>query len=284
MKHFSAAALALAGLFLTAGCSKAGDTETPATPAPKPIAIVNGASISPDVWELFVRARHNGKSVGDLSPEEQNEALNELIRMYIGSQEAEKENLVTGETSARLELVRHSSLTDLLFKKFIEGQETTEEELKAEYDRRIAELPASEYRARHILVDDEALAKDLIAQLEKGANFEELARKHSKDGSAQEGGDLDWFIPGQMVKPFADAVQQLEKGKYTATPVKSEFGWHVIRLEETRTTTPPPFDAVKAQLEPLARQQKFQDHLDGLLKTAKVERSLPASDAGPKVE
>ena len=87
-----------------------------------------------------------------------------------------------------------------------------------------------------------------------------------------------------MVKPFADAVQQLEKGKYTATPVKSEFGWHVIRLEDTRTTTPPPFEAVKAQLDPLVRQKKFQDHLDGLLKTAKVERSLPASDAGPKVE
>jgi peptidyl-prolyl cis-trans isomerase C len=284
MKHLSAAALSLACLFLAAGCSKAGDTEPAAPPPPKPIAVVNGASISPDVWELFIRARHNGKGAGDLSAEEQSEALDELIRMYVGSQEAEKQQLVTGETSARLELVRHSSLTDLLFKKFIEGKETTEEELKAEYDRRIAELPGSEYRARHILVDDEALAKDLIVQLDQGAKFEDLASKHSKDGSAQQGGDLDWFIPGQMVKPFADAVQQLEKGKYTATPVKSEFGWHVIRLEDTRTTTPPPFEAVKAQLDPLVRQKKFQDHLDGLLKTAKVERSLPASDAGPKVE
>lgn len=284
MKHLSAAALTLACLFLAAGCSKAGDTEPAAAPAPKPIAVVNGASISPDVWELFVRARHNGKGAGDLSAEEQSEALDELIRMYVGSQEAEKQQLVTGETSARLELVRHSSLTDLLFKKFIEGKETTEEELKAEYDRRIAELPGTEYHARHILVDDETLAKDLIAQLDQGAKFEELASKHSKDGSAQEGGDLDWFIPGQMVKPFADAVQQLEKGKYTATPVKSEFGWHVIRLEDTRTTTPPPFEAVKAQLDPLVRQKKFQDHLDGLLKTATVERSLPASGAGPKVE
>lgn len=284
MKNLSAAALTLACLFLTAGCSKAGDTDPAAPPPPKPLAVVNGVGISPDVWALFVRARHNGKDVGDLSAAEQSEALDELIRMYIGSQEAEKQQLVTGETTARLELVRHSSLTDLLFKKFMEGKETTEEELKAEYDRRIAELPGSEYHARHILVDDEALAKDLVAQLDKGANFEELARKHSKDGSAQEGGDLGWFIPGQMVKPFADAVQQLEKGKYTATPVQSEFGWHVIRLEDTRATTPPPFDAVKAQLEPLVRQRKFQDHLDGILKTAKVDRSLPASGAGPEVQ
>ncbi|MBM5811245.1 MAG: peptidylprolyl isomerase [Gammaproteobacteria bacterium] len=289
MNKFATAALA--SLFLTAGCSKAGDSPA-APPPPPPVATVNGSAISQEVWEFFVRARHNGKNPGELTAEEQGQALDDLVRMYIGSQEAEKQQLVTGEARARLELVRHSSQTELLFRKFNEGKTATEEELKAEYDRRIAELPAAEFHARHILVDDEALAKDLIAQLDQGGNFEELARKHSKDGSAQEGGDLNWFIPGQMVKPFADAVQQLEKGKYTATPVQSEFGWHVIRLEDTRPTTPPPFEAVKQQLEPLVRQRQFNDHLDGVLKTAKVERSLPASataaapatGSGPEVQ
>ena len=108
-------------------------------------------------------------------------------------------------------------------------------------------MPASpkrrkqEYHARHILVDDEAKAKDMIAQLDKGGSFEQLAKDNSKDGSATEGGDLGWFNPNQMVKPFSDALQQLEIGKYTATPVKSEFGWHVIKLEEKRATTPPPY-------------------------------------------
>ncbi|HXV40192.1 MAG TPA: peptidylprolyl isomerase, partial [Steroidobacteraceae bacterium] len=163
---------------------------------------------------------------------------------------------------------------EMLFRKVSEGKEPTEEELKAEYDARVAEMPKAEYHARHILVDDEAKAKDLIAQIDKGASFEKLAKENSSDGSAAEGGDLGWFSTGQMVKPFSDAVQQLEVGKYTATPVKSEFGWHVIKLEETRPTTPPPYDAVKAQLGPLVKQKQFEAHLKELVGKAKVERAL----------
>jgi peptidyl-prolyl cis-trans isomerase C len=194
--------------------------------------------------------------------------------MYAGAQEADKQKLGDGEPNARLELVGKSAKAELLYKKYTEGAQPTEEELKAEYDARIAEAPKQEFRARHILVDDEAKAKELIAKLDGGANFEQLAKDNSKDGSAAEGGDLGWFSPNQMVKPFSDAVQQLEIGKYTATPVKSEFGWHVIRLEETRAATPPPYDAVKAQLGPLVNQKKFETYLKDLVKAAKVERSL----------
>ena len=133
--------------------------------------------------------------------------------MYAGAQEAEKQKLGAGEPNARLELVGKSAMAELLFKKYTEGAEPTEAELKAEYDARIAEAPKQEYHARHILVDDEAKAKDMIAQLDKGASFEQLAKDNSKDGSATEGGDLGWFNPNQMVKPFSDAVQQLEIGK-----------------------------------------------------------------------
>ncbi len=271
MRYTQFLAITTLGLLLAAGCTKA---ETPKDPAAKPVAVVNGMPISRDVWELYVKTRHQGKTAGDLTAEEQKEALDELIGMYVGAQEAEKQKLGEGEPNARLELVGKSALAELLFKKFTEGAAPTDAELKAEYDARIAEAPKAEFRARHILVDDEAQAKDLIAQLDKGASFEKLAKEHSKDSSADKGGDLDWFNPGQMVKPFSDAVQQLEVGKYTAVPVKSEFGWHVIKLEETRPTTPPPFEAVKAQLGPMVNQKKFEDHLKELVKTAKVEKSL----------
>jgi peptidyl-prolyl cis-trans isomerase C len=165
-------------------------------------------------------------------------------------------------------------MAELLFKKYTEGTEPTEAELKAEYDERVAEAPKEEYHARHILVDEEAKAKEMISELDKGGSFEELAKANSKDGSSTEGGDLGWFNANQMVKPFSDAVQQLEVGKYTAAPVKSEFGWHVIKLEEKRAATPPPFESVKAQLGPLVNQKKFEAHLDELVKAAKVEKSL----------
>jgi peptidyl-prolyl cis-trans isomerase C len=258
------------GMLLAIGCTKA---ETPVDPAAKPVAVVNGAPISRDVWNLYVKTRHGGKTPGDLTADEQKEALDELIGMYTGAQEAEKQKLGAGEPNARLELVGKSAMAELLFKKYTEGAEPTEAELKAEYEARIAEAPKQEFHARHILVEDEVKAKELIAQLDKGASFEQLAKDNSKDGSATEGGDLGWFNPNQMVKPFSDAVQQLEIGKYTATPVKSEFGWHVIKLEEKRPTTPPPFETVKAQLGPMVNQKKFEAHLKELVKAAKVERS-----------
>ncbi|MGH8198168.1 MAG: peptidylprolyl isomerase [Steroidobacteraceae bacterium] len=270
MRYTQILAITTVGMLLAAGCTKA---ETPEDAAAKPVAVVNGTPISRDVWALYVKTRHAGKTPGDLTADQQKETLDELIGMYAGAEEAEKQKLGEGEPNARIELVGKSALAELLFKKYAEGAEPTEAELKAEYEARIAEAPKVEFHARHILVDDEAKAKDLIAKLDKGASFEKLATDDSKDGSATEGGDLGWFNPAQMVKPFSDAVQQLEEGKYTATPVKSEFGWHVIKLEEKRPTTPPPYESVKAQLGPMVNQKKFEAHLKELVKTAKVERS-----------
>jgi peptidyl-prolyl cis-trans isomerase C len=275
MRHSHALAITATVLLLAAGCTK---TDTAAADAAaKPVATVNGTPISQEVWNLYLKARHNGKPVTDLTPEQRTEALDELIGMYAGAQEAKKQNLTTGEDGARIELVNTSSMTELLFKKFTAGKDPTEEELKAEYDARVAELPKVEFHARHILVDDEAKAKDLIAQIDKGASFEKLAKENSKDGSATDGGDLGWFMAAQMVKPFSDALQQLEVGKYTTTPVKTEFGWHVIKLEETRAATPPPYESVKAQLGPMIQQKKFEAHLKELVKTAKVERTPAAA-------
>jgi peptidyl-prolyl cis-trans isomerase C len=238
------------------------------------VAVVNGEKITKDVWDLWVKMRTRGSNPGDLTPEQVTENLDSLIQIYVAGQQARKEGLAGGEDGARIELMKETALADLLSKKFLEGAEPTTEEKRAEYDKQVALLPKLEYRARHILVDDEAKARELIASLDGGASFETLAKDNSSDSSAQEGGDLGWFVASRMVKPFADAVEALEKGAYTKEPVKSQFGWHVIKLEDTRPLTPPSFEEVEAQIGPLVQQSKFQAYLEELAKTAKIERKL----------
>jgi peptidyl-prolyl cis-trans isomerase C len=209
-----------------------------------------------------------------MTTEQKQATLDSLIELYVVSQQAEKDGLDKGEAGARLELMRRSSLADLAAKKHLEGKDPTPEELKAEYDKQMAQAPKTEFRARHILVDSQDKARELIRALDKGAKFEKLARENSTDSSAQQGGDLNWFTPSHMVKPFADAVQQLEKGAYTKEPVQSQFGWHVIKLEDTRPVTPPSYEEAKQQLEQLVKQAKFRTYLDELVKTAKIVRKL----------
>ena len=238
------------------------------------VAVVNGEKITKDVWDLWVKTRTRGSSPEDLTPEQVTENLDSLIQVYVAGQQARKDGLAGGEDGARIELMTETALADLLSRKFLGGAEPTTEEKRAEYDKQVAQLPKVEYRARHILVDDEAKARELIASLDGGARFETLAQENSSDSSAQEGGDLGWFAASRMVKPFADAVEALEKGAYTKEPVQSQFGWHVIKLEDTRPLTPPSFEEVEAQIGPLVQQTKFQAYLEELAKTAKIERKL----------
>jgi peptidyl-prolyl cis-trans isomerase C len=128
-----------------------------------------------------------------------------------------------------------------------------------------------EYKARHILVEKQETAESIIRELQAGGDFSKLAKEESKDSSAQAGGDLGWFSPQTMVKPFADAVAALEKGKYTTTPVKSEFGYHVIILDDVRSPEAPKFEDVKPQVEMFVQRKKLQEYLDGLRKTAKIQ-------------
>lgn len=262
-----------AAMFATTGCAKETD-KAAAQEAAAAVAVVNGTPISRPVFEMFVNTRTGGRDLEDVSAEEKNEQLDDLIQMYVAAQQARKDGLDKGEDGARLELMHQSALADLAGRKFLEGKDPTEEEKRAEYDRQVSQLPKLEYRARHILVAEEEKAKELIAQLDGGASFETLAKDNSTDSSAQEGGDLGWFAPNRMVKPFSDAVQALEKGKYTTSPVKSEFGWHVIKLEDTRDLAPPPYEMVEQQLVQLVRQNKFQAYLEELVKQAKVEKKL----------
>lgn len=274
---------ALVAVLAVAGCDKgAADQDAKGADA-GPVAVVNGTPISRDVWDLFVKTRMAGHEGDEPTAEQRQQMLDNLIQMYVASQQAEKDGLDSGETAARLELMKRSALADLAGQKHLQGQEPTQEDLKAEYDRQIAQMPTTEYKARHILVDTEEKAREIIASLDKGGKFESLAQENSSDSSAQEGGDLGWFTPARMVKPFADAVQGLEKGAYTKDPVESQFGWHVIKLEDTRPVAAPPFEAVETQLKQFVQQSKFKAYLDELVAKAKVDRKLeepkPAAEA-----
>src|SRR6185295_14547235 len=140
-------------------------------------------------------------------------------------------------------------LQQAVSERYLKDKKPTEQELRAEYETQVASLPRLEYHPRHILVATEPFAEKLIAQLDKGAKFEDLAKRESMDSSKDNGGDLGWFTPDRMVKSFADAVVALKPGDYTKTPVQTQYGWHVIQLVETRDLSPPPYDKVKQRLE-----------------------------------
>jgi peptidyl-prolyl cis-trans isomerase C len=262
------ALLAIAALSVAA-CNKDGQATKPAD---KPaVATVNGKPIPAELFAVVVQGQAN-KKPEELSPEQRKQMLNQLVDLYVAAQEAEKQNLAADpEIAARLEFQRLNALASGLVQKQMKGKTPTDQQLHAEYDRQIAQMPKQEYHARHILVKEEQQARDAIAALEKGAKFEDLAKKVSIDGSKAQGGDLSWFTPERMVKPFAEALEKLKKGEYTKEPVKSEFGWHVIRLEDTRPNNPPPFDAVKDRLAPMVQQRELHDYIESLRKTAVIQ-------------
>jgi peptidyl-prolyl cis-trans isomerase C len=267
--------LALAGLLVLSGCKQAGPgsaENTPAAASP-PVATVNGVAVSRDFFETYVKGV-TGKAASELSAEQRTEALDGLVRAYVVAEQAAKDGLdKEPETAAVIELSRLNILQQASSRKYLDGKDPTEQELRAEYETQVAALPRLEYRARHILVATEDFAKKLIEQLGKGARFEDLARRESIDGSKANGGDLGWFTPDRMVPPFSAAVVALQKGQVTPVPVQTQFGWHVIQLEDTREVAPPAFDAVKDRLVQVVQAKKFRAWSDELMKTAQIEKT-----------
>jgi peptidyl-prolyl cis-trans isomerase C len=171
-----------------------------------------------------------------------------------------------------MDLARQSLLIRELFNDYQKKNPVTDDDAKAEYDKFTAANGGKEYKARHILVEKEADAKAIIADLKKGGKFEDIAKKSSKDpGSGANGGDLDWAAAGSYVKEFSDAMVALEKGKTTETPVKSQFGFHVIRLDDVRAAQLPQFDEVKPQILQQLQQQKLAQFQQDLRAKARIE-------------
>jgi len=235
------------------------------------LAIVNGKPVpSSRVEALKQQVERSGRPV---TPEILAQIKEELIAREVFMQEARKRGLETSEDyKAQIELARQSLLIRELFASFQKKNPVTEAEIKAEYDKFVAANGGKEYRARHILVDKEDEAKTLIADIKKGAKFEDLAKKASKDpGSGANGGDLDWANAASYVPEFSNAMVKLEKGQMTDTPIKSQFGFHVIRVDDVREAQLPKLEEVKPQITQQLTQAKLAKYQDDLRAKAKVQ-------------
>jgi peptidyl-prolyl cis-trans isomerase C len=265
---------------LMTACGKGQQATTPAASAPAaatapPVATVDGTPIPRVEYEMYLKSLLQGRPTTELTADQRNQVLDEMISMQLLSTQAIKDgDDKDPDVAARLDVLRMRVLADAQSQKYLKGKEPTEDELKAEYETAIAGMDKTEYHARHILVATKELAEAAIKKIKAGAKFEDVAKAESTDGSKNNGGDLGWFTLSRMAKPFADAVKALKKGEMTSTPVQTQFGWHVIQLEDTREVAPPPFEQVKQQVTNGVIQKKLQAYVDSLKKTAKIEKSL----------
>lgn len=233
-------------------------------------ASVNGVPIPQVTAETFI-AEQVAQGTPD-SPELRKAVRDELIRREVVSQAAKADKIDKApETLAQIELSKQAILIRAYVQNYLKKNPTNEDAIQAEYARLKANSSAKEYKSRHILVETEDEAKAIIGKLNAGEKFESLATQSKDPGSKETGGDLGWSQPKDFVKPFADAVTALEKGKFTAAPVKTEFGWHVIQLEDSRTAEPPPYEHIKAQLTQHVQQQKIEALINSLQSKAKID-------------
>jgi len=275
-------ASAVSLLALSACNSKTGNT-----PAAGDIAAtVNGTPISKSSVDKIIGQR---STMGQPdSPETRKAVINQLAMTMLVSQEAIKKNLdKTPEVIDQINLTRQSILANAFVEDYIKNNPVSDDMLKAEYDKVKAQMSGTEYKARHILVAKEAEAKVIIAKLKKNPRlFDSLARQYSKDpGSRNKGGDLGWFDPRGMVPEFGAAVAKLAKGKFTLEPVKTQFGYHVILLEDTRAKQVPTFEQVKPQLVKRVQDQNIKKLIDDMMAKAKIEITAPpAAEPAKKPE
>ena len=235
------------------------------------LAIVNGKPVpSERVEQLKQQVQRSGRP---LTPEMEGQIKEEVIAREIFMQEAQKRGLeASPDFKAQMELARQTILIRELFLDQQKKDPVTDAEIKAEYDKFVAANSGKEYKASHILVEKEDEAKAIIASIKQGAKFEDIAKKQSKDpGSGARGGDLDWANPNSYVSEFTEALLKLKKGEMTTEPVKSQFGWHIIRLDDERQAQLPKLEEVKPQIAQQLQQQKLGQFQEDLRTKAKVE-------------
>ena len=235
------------------------------------IAIVNGKAVPKA--RLDALAQQVAKSGRQVTPEVQQQMRDAVITREIFAQEAEKLGLMgSDDYKNQMEIARQTVLITMLIDDFKKKNAVTDAELKTEYDKFAAANGGKEYKARHILVEKEADAKAIIASIKKGGKFEEIAKKQSKDpGSGANGGDLDWANPSSYVAEFTEAMLKLTKGQMTDNPVKTQFGFHVIRVDDIRTAQLPAFEELKPQISQQLDQQRLGAYQQALREKAKVE-------------
>ncbi len=237
--------------------------------AQEKIATVNGVAIPKSRIDLIMKAQAQ-RGTPD-NPQLRGEIRERLVLREVIAQEATRKGLPKNvEVQTQLDLARQEVLWNAYVAEFIRTNPVSDAQLKAEYEKQKA--GAKEYKARHILVEKEDEAKAIIADLKKGRKFEELAKQSKDQGSKDRGGDLDWNAPSSYVPQFADALVRLEKGKYSEVPIQTQFGWHVILVEDVRAATKfPSFDEAKPKLTEWLQQQAFTKNVNDLRAKAKVE-------------
>jgi peptidyl-prolyl cis-trans isomerase C len=239
--------------------------------ADEPVAVVNGKPISLKTYEFYLRQLQAERPDANLAGNRQR-VINELVNRELLYQDAVKKKLDKDpEVAFALEQLRMNTLIQANVGKIASDMKITDEQLKKEYDEKIAKANVTEYKASHILLKSQKDAEAVIKELDGGAVFSDVAKAKSTGPTGPDGGDLGWFKAGQMVPPFAHALTQLQKGTYTKTPVQTQFGWHVILLEDTRKASPPKFEDVKPQLANMMRGQEINNYIENLRKNAKVQ-------------
>lgn len=241
----------------------------PACAEDKSVALVNGVSIPQSRVDARVKA-FVAQGQPD-TPEMRKAVRDSLINLEVISQAAIKMGLDKNpDIQQQLDVIRQNVLADAYIQDYMKKHPVAEAAMQAEYDRLKGQSSRNDYKARHILVKTEAEARDVLAQLKKGTKFEKLATKSIDPGSGKQGGDLGWADPKGFVKEFADALASMSKGQ-TSEPVQTQFGWHIIRLDDIREHKPPTFDQVKPQIAQHLQQQTIQQAITELRSTAKIE-------------
>lgn len=282
----TASAIAVS-LAITVGCEQTSSADSAKTASAAPslpgqasseraeqtLVSVNGQQITADMFGQYYRERMQKQPGAKNNAQSQNQALNELINILLLAGDAGKKGLDSNrEVQTALALQRAQLLSRVALTQYAKDHMPTDDAMKAVYEERQAgAAEAKEYHARHILVKTEGEAKELISQINAGADFAELAKENSTGPTGKNGGDLGWFDSGQMVKPFSDAVAAMEKGGVSQKPVETQFGWHVIKLEDERSKEAPSFEAVRQSLQVEAQRKSLSEYVQRLTKEADIE-------------
>jgi peptidyl-prolyl cis-trans isomerase C len=220
--------------------------------------------IDPNVFNMFLESMTR-QPAGQATAEQIQQARNQLVDIYLLSDQPRAQELMEEpRLKSQIELQTRAMLAQAVATDFMTRNQATDEELRALYDQQLDADPGLEFKARHILVETQGEAVDIITQLDGGADFADIAKEKSTGPSGPSGGDLGWFPPDRMVSEFSNAVQALKDGEYSKEPVQTQFGWHVILREESRESVPPPFESVRDALKQQVEGQKLQDYIESL--------------------
>ena len=263
--------LAMPALAQTSRASKSANA--PVLPVPagaNRVATVNGKPVLKTHVDALVKAE---TARGTADSERLRQAItDQLINFELVVQEAERRGISkNADIQAQIDISRQQVIITAYMQDYFKTKPISEANLRAEYEKVKQQRGEREYKARHVLLDGEAEAKNIIDQLGKGAKIEDLAKQSKDGGSRDRGGDLGWQAAGTYVKPFADALSKLEKGKFTTQPVQTQFGWHVILLEDVRAVQFPVYDQVKPEIQNVLQQQEVQKIFADLRTKAKIE-------------